>query len=129
MSGSEKDGVRRTPRHTLGGPRGGFDPRIGWACAQHLGQHSLGSRGEWTLVVWRDVYGFWKDRGVRVAEQVGEYLEREFWNAIDPKDRYTVRNLRDPQIWRVIGFLNPIFHPDKPKRVVSLWVSMFIGSF
>lgn len=29
----------------------------------------------------------------------------------------------------VIGFLKPILHPDKSKKVVSLWTSTFIGSF
>lgn len=35
----------------------------------------------------------------------------------------------DPEVWRVIGFLNPIFHPDKSKKVVLLWASTFIDSF
>lgn len=47
----------------------------------------------------------------------------------DPKDSYLVRGLKDPEIRMVIGFLNSVFHPDKPKRLVSLWASTFIGSF
>lgn len=48
-------------------------------------------------------------------EQVDEYLEGKFWNVTDPKAEYTVRDLRDPEVRRVIGFLNPIFHSDRPR--------------
>lgn len=63
---------------------------------------------------------------MRIMEQVDEYLEGEFRNAAHPKDEYTIWDLRDPEVRRVIVFLNPIFDLDKPKRVVSLWASTFI---
>lgn len=50
-------------------------------------------------------------------------------NTADPKDGYSVRDLKDPEIQMVIGFVNPIFHPNNPKRLVSLWASTFIGCF
>lgn len=83
---------------------------------------------KWTLTVWRDVYGFWRG-GVKAPKQVNEFLEGEFRNLADPKDGYSVRDVNDLEARMVIGFLNLIFHPEKPKKVVSLWTSTFIGSF
>lgn len=42
-----------------------------------------------------------------------EQREGEFQNLAKPKDEDTIRNLRDPELERIIGFLNPIFHPEK----------------
>lgn len=83
---------------------------------------------QWTSTVWREVYRFWK-RGVKRSERNNHFLEREFRNPAHRKDGYTIRNLWDSELRRVIGFLNPIFYPEKPNRVVSLWASTFIGSF
>ena len=84
------------------------------------GGDTLRARPEaWSPATWADAFQFKKGR-VAVAERVEEFLEGEFKYAADPKDGYSVRDLRDPDARLVIGFLNPIFHPDKPKRVVSL---------
>ena len=42
----------------------------------------------------------------------------EFLRNPDPNDGYSLRDLKDPDARIVIGFLNPIFHPEKPKRIV-----------
>ena len=92
------------------------------------GGDTLRGRPEaWDPATWAHVFGFRKGR-VTVAERVEEFLEGEFKYAADPKDGYSVRDLRDPDARLIIGFLNPIFHPDKPKRVVSLWASTFLGA-
>ena len=36
--------------------------------------------------------------------------------------------MKDPEARIVIGFLNPNFHPEKPKRIVSKWASTFLGA-
>lgn len=64
-----------------------------------------------------------------MAKQVDKFFKGQFRNPADPKDGYTVRDLRDPDVQIVVGFLYPIFHSEKPKRLVSLWVATFIGCF
>lgn len=78
-------------------------------------------------VIWKEVHGFRKG-SMKVAESINEFLEGEFWNPGDPKDRYLVKDLKNPEAIMVVGFLNPIFHLEKPKRVVSLWASTILGS-
>lgn len=53
---------------------------------------------EWTPAVSRNVYRLWKGGGVRTAERMDEYLEREFRNTVIPKDGYIVRELKDPKV-------------------------------
>ena len=36
--------------------------------------------------------------------------------------------MKDPDARLVIAFLNPIFHPEKPKRVVAKLASLFLGA-
>ena len=87
-----------------------------------------GNTEEWTSGVWRDVYGFAKGN-VKQPERIEEFLEGEFRHAADPKDGYSVKDLKDPEARMVVGFLNPIFHPEKPKRLISMWASTILGSF
>ena len=52
-------------------------------------------------------------------------MEGEFLGSPDPKEGHSLKDLRDPDAHLVIGFLNPIFHPEKPKRIVIKWASTF----
>lgn len=80
----------------------------------------------WTFQHWRDTYKF-RTGFLKVAERNEDYLECEFIVLADPKDGYSLIDLRDPEARLVIGFLNPIFHPEKPKRVISKWAATFLG--
>lgn len=62
-------------------------------------------------------------------ERVEEILEDEFQNPADPKVGNNVKDLKEPDLRMVVGFFNPNFHPEKPKRLVSRWASTFIGAF
>ena len=44
------------------------------------------------------------------------------------KEGYSLKDLRDPDARLVIGFLNPIFHLEKFKPIVSKWASTFLGA-
>ena len=57
-----------------------------------------------------------------------EWMAGEFLCSPDSKDGYSLRDLKDPDARIVIGFLNPIFHPEKPKGIVHKWVSTFLGA-
>ena len=71
---------------------------------------------EWTTRVWREVYDF-APGGGGMANQTDLYIEGKFRNKADPKDGFPVRDYRDAREHRVLKFLVPIVHPDKPNQV------------
>ena len=71
---------------------------------------------EWIAGVWRDVYDFQPGRG-GMANRTDQYIEGKFQSEADPKDGFPVRECRDPREHRLLEFLVPIMHPDKPTRV------------
>ena len=71
---------------------------------------------EWTARVWREVYDF-QPGGGGMANQTDLYIEGKFQNEANPKDGFPVRECRDPREHRLLEFLVPIVHLDKPTRV------------
>ena len=71
---------------------------------------------EWTAGVWREVYDF-QPGGGGMANRIDLYIEGKFRNEADPKDGFLVRECRDPRKRRLLEFLVPIVHPDKPTQV------------
>ena len=71
---------------------------------------------EWTASVWREVYDF-APRGGGRANRTDLYIEGKLRNKADPKDGYPMRDCRDERERRVLEFLVPIVHPDKPTQV------------
>ena len=52
-----------------------------------------------------------------MANQTDKYVEGKFFHEVDPKDGYPIRECRDARERRLLEFLVPIVHPDKPTRV------------
>ena len=52
-----------------------------------------------------------------MANRTDLYIEGKFRNDADPKDGFPVRDCRDSRERRLLEFLVPIVHPDKPTRV------------
>ena len=71
---------------------------------------------DWTAGVKREVYDF-QLGGCGMANRTDLYIEGKFCNKADPKDGFPVRECRDPRERRLLEFLVPIVHPDKPTRV------------
>ena len=71
---------------------------------------------EWTAGVWREVYDFGLG-GNDLANRTDLYIEGKFQNEADPKDGFPVRDCRNPRERKLLEFLVPIVHPDKPTRV------------
>ena len=71
---------------------------------------------EWTAGVWREVYNF-PSRGGGMVNQTDKYVEGKFLHKVDPKDGCPIRECKDAQERRLLEFLVPIVHPDKPTRV------------
>ena len=65
---------------------------------------------------------------MKVAERNDDFLKGEFFQIADLKDGYVFGDLKDPDARLVIAFLNPIFYPEKPKRVVAKLASLFLGA-
>ena len=71
---------------------------------------------DWTASIWREVYDF-LPRGCGMANRTDLYIEGKFRTEADPKDGFPVKDCRDDRERRLLEFLVPIVHPDKPTRV------------
>ena len=82
---------------------------------------------EWTARVWREVYDF-QPGGGGMANRTDLYIEGKFCNEADPKDGFPVRECRDPRERRLLEFLVPIVHSDKPTRVTRTIGNTIFGA-
>ena len=82
---------------------------------------------EWTAGVWREVYNFLPGGG-GLANWTDHYVEGKFLHDVDPKDGFPVREFRDAWERRLLEFLVPIVHPDKPTRVTRTLGNTIFGA-
>ena len=71
---------------------------------------------EWTMGVWREVYNFLSS-GAGLASWIDTFVDGKFLHMVGPKDGYMGRDCRNARHGRLLEFLVPIIHPDKPTRV------------
>ena len=81
---------------------------------------------EWTARVWREVYNFLPGGGL--ANRTDKYVEGKFLHEVDPKDGFPVRECRDTRERRLLEFLVPIVHPDKPTQVTRTLGNTIFGA-
>ena len=77
---------------------------------------------DWTAGVWRVVYQF-PTGGSGLANRTDKYVEGKFLYDVNPKDGFPVKECGDDRKQRVLEFIVPIDHPDKPT-----WVTRTIGN-
>ena len=82
---------------------------------------------EWTAGVWREVYNFLSGGG-SMSNRTDQYVEGKFLHKVDPKDGFPVREYRDARECRLLEFLVPIMHPDKPTRVTRTLGNTVFGA-
>ena len=70
----------------------------------------------WTADLWRDTYRFPRG-GFGLANRMEGHHEGRFMHQVDPKDGYSVSDCRVDRNRRLLEFLIPIVHPDKPTQV------------
>ena len=58
-----------------------------------------------------------------LANRMDTYVDDKFSHQVDPKDAYPVRDCRDARHCRLLEFIVPIIHPNKP-----IWVTITIGN-
>ena len=63
-----------------------------------------------------------------MANRTDQYIEGKFRSEADPKDGFPVRECRDPRERRLLEFLVPIVHPDKPTQVTRTIGNTIFGA-
>ena len=82
---------------------------------------------EWTVGVWREVYNF-QPGGGGMANWTDQYIKSKFRSEADSKDGFPVKECRDPRERRLLEFLVPIVHPDKPTQVTRTIGNTIFGA-
>ena len=82
---------------------------------------------QWTSGHWREVYSFWEGRA-GLANRMDAYVDGKFIHAMDPKVGYPVRDCRNARHCRLLEFLVPIIHLDKPTRVTIIIGNTIFGA-
>ena len=70
----------------------------------------------WTAELWRETYEFLSG-GAGLANRMDGYIEGRFIHQVDLKDGYVVGDCRNDRQRRLLEFIVPIVHPDKPTQV------------
>ena len=63
-----------------------------------------------------------------MANRTDKYVEGKFLHEVDPKDGYSIRECRDARERRLLEFVVPIVHPDKPTRVTRTLGNTIFGA-
>ena len=82
---------------------------------------------EWTVGVWREVYAF-PIRGLGMAFRNDAYIDGKFFHIVDPKDGYPISDYRNARNHRLLEFIVPIIHPDKPTRITIMIENTIFGA-
>ena len=82
---------------------------------------------EWTAGIWREVYNF-QPGGSGLAHRTNLYIKGKFRNDANPKDEFPVRDYMNSRERRLLEFLVPIVHPDKPTRVTRTIGNTIFGA-
>lgn len=81
----------------------------------------------WTEELWRTVYGF-RAGGPGLANRKDEYVLGKFRGSVNPKDRYAVNDCINDRERKLLQFLIPVLHPEKPTRVTITLGNTIFGS-
>ena len=82
---------------------------------------------EWTAGVWRAVYQF-PSEGAGLANRMDTHVDGKFSHHVDSKDGYLVRDSRDARHCRLLEFVVPIIHSDKPTQVTITIENTIFGA-
>ena len=63
-----------------------------------------------------------------MANRTDHYIEGKFRNDADPKDSFPVKDCMNPRERRLLEFIVPIVHPDKPTRVTRTIGNTIFGA-
>ena len=83
---------------------------------QHFRRNDPSRPQMWTAELWRDTYNF-RSSGAGLSNWMDGYIQGRFIHQVDLKDGYATGNCRNSRQHRVLEFIVPIIHLDKPTRV------------
>jgi len=86
-----------------------------------------GMPGQWHNDNWRAVYGF-ASGGLGMASRKDEFVKGRFRGAVNPKDGFAVDDCIDDRDRRLLQFLIPVLHPEKPTRVTITLANTIFGA-
>ena len=81
----------------------------------------------WTDEVWRSVYSF-RAEGLGMANRKDDFVRGKFEGAVNPKDGYALEDCINDRERRVLQFLVPILHPEKPTRITITLANTIFGA-
>lgn len=81
----------------------------------------------WKEELWRTVYGF-RSGGLGMASRKDEFVRGKFRGAVNPKDGYAIEDCVDDRHRRLLSFLVPILHPEKPTRMTITLANTIFGA-
>ena len=81
----------------------------------------------WTAELWRKTYDF-PSGGAGLANQMDGYIEGWFIHQVEPKVGHAVEDCRNDRQHRMLEFLVPIVHPDKPTQVTIMIRNTLFGA-
>ena len=86
-----------------------------------------GNPHRWDEEVWRAVYGF-RLGGLGMANRKLDFVRGKFRGTVNPKDGFAVEDCIDDRHRRLLQFLIPVLHPEKPTRVTITLGNTIFGS-
>ena len=86
-----------------------------------------GTPGLWKEEIWRTVYGF-RVGGTGMANRKDEFIRNKFRGTVNPKDGYAIDDCIDDRNRRLLKFLIPVLHPEKPTRVTITLGNTIFGA-
>ena len=66
--------------------------------------------------------------GSDLANRTEKFVEGKFLHEVNPKNGFLVRECRDARNRRLLEFIVPIVHPDKPTRVTRTIGNTIFGA-
>ena len=86
---------------------------------------NLGDSARWTEELWRSVYRF-RHEGYGMVRRSDNHVQGRFHGSVNSHDGYAVEDCIDDRHRRLLQFLVPVLHPEKPTRVtVTLGNTIF----
>ena len=80
-----------------------------------------------TSELWTEVYNF-SEGGASLANWMDTYVDGKFAHQVDPKDGYSIRDCRSVRHCRLLEYIVPIIHLDKPTRVTITIGNTILGA-
>ena len=86
-----------------------------------------GVPGQWTEEMWRATYNF-RPGGLTLLSRKDEFCHGRFTGPVNPKDGYAVKDCKNDRHRRLLQFLTPILHPEKPTMLTITLGNLIFGS-